>query len=127
MHSSSFLLSIFMIGTIILAPFYLLELRNQGGFEINIPNLSAILYLGLGASVICFLLWNISIHNLGAGRTALFGNLIPVFTSIEAVWILNEKITTTHLVSFVLVVGGLMTANIHKKFIYSIFSIGNKK
>ena len=127
MHSSSFLLSIFMIGTIILAPFYLIELKNQGGFEINTPNLSAILYLGLGASVICFLLWNISIHNLGAGRTALFGNLIPVFTSIEAVWILNEKITTTHLVSFVLVVGGLMTANIHKKFTYSIFSIDNKK
>ena len=127
MHSSSFLLSIFMIGTIILAPFYLMELKTKGGFDFNIPNLSAILYLGLGASVICFLLWNISISRLGAGRTALFGNLIPVFTSIEAVWILNEKITTTHLVSFVLVVGGLMTANIHKKFTYSIFSIDNKK
>ncbi|MGH2552102.1 MAG: DMT family transporter, partial [Chitinophagaceae bacterium] len=127
MHSSAFLLSIFMIGTLILAPFYLLELRIQGGFDFDIPNLGAILYLGLGASVICFLLWNISISRLGAGRTALFGNLIPVFTSMEAIWILNERITTIHLVSFILVVGGLAIANIHKKFIFSFFSIDNKK
>ena len=127
MHSAAFLISVFIIGTLILAPFYLMELNKRGGIAINIPNLSAILYLGLGASVICFLLWNISIKNLGAGRTALFGNLIPVFTSIEAVLILGEKITTIHLISFLLVIGGLMTANIYKKFTFSIFSFENKK
>jgi drug/metabolite transporter (DMT)-like permease len=92
----------------------LYELKNKGAFAINLSNLSSILYLGLGASVICFLIWNKAIRNLGAGRTALFGNLIPVFSSIEAVFLLNEKITSIYLISFILVVAGLAIANIKK-------------
>lgn len=115
MSSSSFLLSVFLIGTVLLAPFYFYEYQQQGGININWTNFSVILYLGLGASVICFLLWNVSISHLGAGRTALFGNLIPVFSSVEAVILLNEKITNIHIISFILVVTGLIIANIHKK------------
>ena len=103
-----------MLGTIILLPFYLFELKNEGGFAINGFNLSAILYLGIGASVICFLIWNKAIVALGSGRTALFGNLIPVFSSIEAVILLNEKITSIHIISFILVVAGLVIANLKK-------------
>jgi len=116
MTSSSFLLTIFLAGTLILGPFYYFEYRQEGGIQFNLSNLSVILYLGLGASVICFLLWNRSIHILGAGRTSLFGNLIPVFSSIGAVLILNEKITLFHYLSFILVVSGLVLANLKTKF-----------
>ncbi len=115
MSSRNFLFTVFLIGTIILLPFYLYELKIDGGFEMNMSNFGAILYLGLGASVICFLLWNISIANLGAGRASLFGNLIPVFSSIEAVIFLHEKITAIYLYSFILVVVGLIIANIQKR------------
>jgi drug/metabolite transporter (DMT)-like permease len=114
MNSTNFLFVIFLLGAIILLPFYLYELKEKGGFAFTISNLSSILYLGLGASVICFLIWNKAIRNLGTGRTALFGNLIPVFSSIEAVWLLNEKITFIHLISFILVVAGLVIANTKK-------------
>lgn len=114
MSSVNFLFVIFLMGTIILLPFYFYEFKNSGGFQINISNLSSILYLGLGASVISFLIWNKAIRNLGTGRTALFGNLIPVFSSVEAVILLNEKITSIHLISFILVVAGLVIANMKK-------------
>ena len=114
MHPVNFLFVIFFIGTLFLLPFYLYELNTSGGIEINFPNTFSILYLGLGASVICFLIWNKAITALGVGRTALFGNLIPVFSSIEAVILLNEKITTIHVISFILVVAGLVIANIKK-------------
>ena len=114
MHPVNFLFVIFLLGTVILLPFYLYELKNEGGFAINAFNLSAILYLGIGASVICFLIWNKAIVALGSGRTALFGNLIPVFSSIEAVFLLNEKITSIHIISFILVVAGLVIANLKK-------------
>jgi drug/metabolite transporter (DMT)-like permease len=114
MNPVNFLFVIFGIGTVILLPFYLYELKNTGGFAINLSNLSAILYLGLGASVICFLIWNKAIRNLGSGRTALFGNLIPVFSSIEAVILLNEKISSIHWISFILVVAGLVIASMKK-------------
>lgn len=112
MNSVNFLFIIFGLGTVILLPFYLYELKNSGGFEINLPNLASILYLGLGASVISFLIWNKAIKNLGTGRTALFGNLIPIFSSVEAVILLHEKITAVHLISFILVVAGLVIANL---------------
>ena len=114
MHPVNFLFVIFLLGTIILLPFYFFELKNEGGFLINAFNLSAILYLGIGASVICFLIWNKAIVALGSGRTALFGNLIPVFSSIEAVFFLDEKITSIHIISFILVVTGLVITNLKK-------------
>lgn len=115
MSSVNFLFAVFFLGTFMLIPFYLAEWNIKGGFAINISNIGAILYLGLGASVICFLLWNRSIANLGAGRASLFGNLIPVFSSIEAVILLNEKITWVHYSSFLLVFIGLVIANIQKR------------
>ena len=113
-HPVNFLFIVFLLGTIILLPFYLVELNKHGGIEFNIANFSTILYLGLGASVICFYIWNKAIAALGSGRTALFGNLIPVFSSIEAVFFLDEKITPVHIISFILVVSGLVIANLKK-------------
>lgn len=115
MSSKNFLFTVFAIGTVLLFPFFISELNTNGGIDISIPNLGAILYLGLGTSVICFLLWNISIANLGAGRASLFGNLIPVFSSIEAVLLLHEKVSWIHYSSFLLVFAGLLIANVQKR------------
>jgi drug/metabolite transporter (DMT)-like permease len=65
----------------------------------------------LGASVICFLIWNIAIRHLGAGRTALFGNLIPVFSSMEAVIFLHEDFAPFHITGMLLVCIGIIIAN----------------
>lgn len=118
-HPINFLFVIFLIGTLILLPFYLFEMKQIGGFTINTSNLFSILYIGIGASVISFWIWNIAIANLGAGTTALFGNLIPVFSSIEAVLFLQEKISSIHVISFSIVVIGLIIANLKKRIIGS--------
>ena len=115
MSSVHFLFTCFFIGTLLLVPFYVLELGEKGAFQITGKNIFFIIYLGLGTSVVAFLIWNEAIKRLGAGRTALFGNLIPVFSAIEAVILLNEKITWIHIGSFVLVVVGLIIANIQVK------------
>jgi drug/metabolite transporter (DMT)-like permease len=56
-----------------------------------------------------------AIARLGSGRTALFGNLIPVFSSIEAVMILGERVNLVQVLSFALVIVGLMIANLQKR------------
>lgn len=113
-HPVSFLFVVFSLGTLVLVPFYIQEYNREGGFATSLTNISVILYLGIGASVICFLVWNKAIGKLGAGRTALFGNLIPVFSSLEAVLILHETISWIHIVSFALVITGLIIANYRK-------------
>ena len=107
----NFLFVIFAAGTIMLFPAFVIESWVGVPTQWSLSLMSAILYLGAGTSVIAFLCWNIALHSLGAGRTVLFGNLIPVFSALEAVLLLGEKITQIHIISGVLVIAGLLIAN----------------
>ncbi|TAH14389.1 MAG: DMT family transporter, partial [Sphingobacteriia bacterium] len=105
-----FLMVIFGMGTAMLFPFYIGELIVSPAPNWNPTLIGSILYLGAGTSAIAFLCWNLAIQKLGAGRTVLFGNLIPVFSIIEAVLILGEKMSIAHLVSGTIVILGLTIA-----------------
>lgn len=106
-----FLFFTFLIGTVLLLPAYIVESAFSKPINWSFNTVAVFLYLGAGASVLSFLLWNRSIREMGAGRTALFGNLIPVFSTIEAVMLLGEKITYIHVISFLLVIVGLLVDN----------------
>lgn len=109
-----FLCVVMIIGTLLLIPAFLTEAHFTAPIEWDRNLILIVLYLGIGNSVICYLLWNKSIELLGAGRTALFGNLIPLFSSIEAVLMLGETINSVHLISAALIVTGLLLANLRK-------------
>lgn len=110
----NFLFVVFGLGTLLLVPFYIRETAVSQPVQWHVSTILIILYLGLAASVLCFWIWNIAIRNLGAGRAALFGNLIPVFSTLEAVLILGEQINWVHGLSFGLVITGLLLANLRK-------------
>jgi drug/metabolite transporter (DMT)-like permease len=107
----TFLLVTFVLGTLLIIPAWLWEMRSYPLVLWNHNLIWVIVYLGVGASVIAYFCWNLAIARLGAARTALFGNLIPIFSSIEASWILGETITLIHVISLVLVITGLIIAN----------------
>jgi len=107
----NFLFVIFSLGTLLVLPFYAWEVSSTAAVQWNYKLLLAVLYLGVGASVICFFIWNIAIGKLGAGRTALFGNLIPVFSSIEAALFLHEDFTRVHILSMIIIFTGIVLAN----------------
>lgn len=113
-HPLNFLFTVFATGTLIIFPFYLIELTHTNPVDWSINLVLIILYLGAGASVLAFLCWNMAIARLGAARTALFGNLIPVFSILEAVLILDEKITMVHVLSGALVIAGVVIANLKR-------------
>jgi drug/metabolite transporter (DMT)-like permease len=111
----AFLAVIFVLGTLCLLPFYLYEINHSPTVQWTRNMVSIILYLGIGNSIIAFFCWNASIAKLGASGTSLFGNLIPVFSTIEAVLFLGEAFTDIHLISGMLVITGLVIANIITK------------
>lgn len=110
----TFLFTIFIGGTLLLLPLFIAETIIMPAVVWDNYLVGSILYLGIGASVIGFLCWNAAIARIGSVRTALFGNLIPVISTLEAVWLLGEKITIVHLISGGLVIAGLVLANIKK-------------
>jgi drug/metabolite transporter (DMT)-like permease len=110
----TFLFVVFIGGTILLLPLFIIEQIVTPPVIWNGNLIGSILYLGIGASVVSFFCWNSAIARIGSVRTALFGNLIPIFSTLEAVWLLGETITLVHIVSGVLVITGLVIANLKK-------------
>lgn len=115
LSSINFLFVVFAAGTAMLLPFFIAELILAKPAQWSVSLWAVILYLGAGASVTAFLCWNLSIQKIGAGRTVLFGNLIPVFSVLEAVWLLGERINRIHIISGILVITGLVLANTVRK------------
>ena len=111
----NFLFLIFGIGTLLLLPLFIWEINNSIPVTWNLNLYAVIFYLSLGTSVVAYLCWNAAIGILGPSRTSLFSNLIPIFSSIEAVLILGEQITLVHLISGAMVITGLLLANIRKR------------
>ncbi len=69
--------------------------------------LSNILFLGLGASALCFVTWNLAVKALGAVKTSVYIYMVPVITVVTSVAILHEKITALAGVGTVLTLAGL--------------------
>lgn len=51
------------------------------------------IYLGLGASALCFVTWNFAVKMLGAVKTSVYIYMVPVITVITSALILGERIT----------------------------------
>jgi drug/metabolite transporter (DMT)-like permease len=60
---------------------------------LNFEVVSNLLFLGVVASSICFVVWNYTVDKLGVVKTNNYVYLIPAITLILSVLILNEKIT----------------------------------
>ena len=107
----SFLSVIFAVGTVLLLPFYIWDIMYAFPVKWSADVVYIILFLGIGSSVVAYLMWNEAIRRLGAGRTAIFGNLLPIFSSIEAALILQESFTGVHTGGMLLVFAGILLAN----------------
>lgn len=70
-------------------------------------NLFNILFLGVGASALCFVSWNYAVKVLGAVQTSVYIYMVPVITVVTSVIVLDEKITFISFVGIVLTMLGL--------------------
>lgn len=99
---------IFLWGLILMLPaLFFSDVRIGMERFANPVNLFNILYLGLGASALCFALWNWVVKVLGAVKTSVYIYMIPVITVIFASLILREKLTMLALAGTALTLGGL--------------------
>ncbi len=67
----------------------------------------ALLYVTVGSTLVATFWWNLAIQQVGASRTAVFGNLQPVFGVLLSWWILGEQLTAIQLIGGSLAVLGV--------------------
>jgi drug/metabolite transporter (DMT)-like permease len=71
----------------------------------------AVLYIGLGPTVVGFLSWNAGVRRLGPGGAMVFYNTLPLYGALLGTVFLGERIGAAHLLGGALiVVGGLWAA-----------------
>lgn len=66
-----------------------------------------IIFLGLGASAMCFVSWNLAVKILGAVKTSVYIYMVPVITVITSVLVLHEAITLLSVIGTFLTLAGL--------------------
>ncbi|AIQ48009.1 multidrug transporter [Paenibacillus sp. FSL R7-0273] len=85
---------VFFYGLLGMLPALLLSDFRFGLDRFRDPaNLGNLLFLGLGASALCFVTWNRAVGILGAVRTSVYIYLVPVITVAAAVLFLQEKLS----------------------------------
>ncbi len=99
------------IGWIALIPFALYEYIQVKPLHFNLVNISGLLYIGIFASFLAFLWWNKGVIQLGAGKAAVFLNLIPFFAALLSYLFLKDQLVHTQIIGGILIISGVMLAN----------------
>ncbi len=99
----------FFYGVLTAAPFMLVEQSHFPVAEVftNVPVLVNLLFLGIGASLIAYVMWAMTVKKVGALKANNYMYLQPVITLIFSALILGEAVTVIGCVGCGLVLGGL--------------------
>lgn len=99
----------FFYGILFMIPaLFLFDFQADLSRFTNITYLFNILYLGLGASALCFVTWNFAVKELGAVKTSVYIYMVPVITVVTSVLILHEQLTLLAGIGTVLTLIGLL-------------------
>jgi drug/metabolite transporter (DMT)-like permease len=72
------------------------------------PAWASVGYLAVGATVLAFLWWNVGLQRVGAGRTGVFTNLVPVSGVFLAWLVLGERLAPLQMAGGLVAVAGVV-------------------
>lgn len=102
--------ALIVLGWLMIVPFYLFELSLGYQVQVRPMTLAVIAYTAVCASLLAYYFWNMGVAALGAPTAGLFANLIPLFTAILGVALLEETFAWYHALGAVLIFAGIALA-----------------
>ncbi|MDA8680754.1 DMT family transporter [Euryarchaeota archaeon] len=99
-----------VIGLVMLTPIAAVETAVMGVSEPSFDGWVAILFLAIFSTVVSYVWFADGILTIGAGKSALYVYLVPIFGIYSGYLLLDEKLGASLLVAFVLIVGGVALA-----------------
>lgn len=102
---------IFFYGVLTILPAFLFRPWQSEVFVLLEPSvLFNLLFLGVLASLACFVVWNMVLKQLGTVRASNYIYLNPLFTLVGSAVFLGEQLTIVALMGAVLILGGVYWA-----------------
>ena len=103
---------VFFYGIVTVLPFFMINRFNyQPELFLRPAVWMNLAFLGVLASLICFVVWNIILKRLGTIQASNYLYLNPLFTMIAASLILNERITIYAICGVILVLAGVFLSS----------------
>lgn len=107
--SLSILSWISLFGWFFFIPFSILE--GPWNYTWDASSWAGIIYLAVLSTVVGYFLYIEGVSKIGAGRSAIFGNLVPVFGVLTSYLLLGENLSPWTAVSFLLILVGVLLVN----------------
>ena len=107
----SLLQVIISAGLILLLPAYLIEMALGHKVNINLPFVLTLSYVVLFPGLASFIFWIKGIALIGSNRSGIFLHLMPIFSTILAILIFQEKFMTFHLIGTIFIVTGIVLSS----------------
>ena len=102
---------VFFYGLLTILPFLGASMDSFSPAILGQPVVWAnLLFLGLVASLLCFLAWNLAINKLGNVTSTNYVYLNPIFTLLSAMLLLGERMTPLALVGSLAILAGVVWA-----------------
>ena len=98
-------------GLIIVFPQFLYEYSNEQLIKIDVNIVYTLIFLALFPSIGSYYCWAGAVSIIGANRAGIFLSLIPLFSTIMAIFFFNERFQLFHLIGSVLIILGLFLSN----------------
>ena len=111
----SLLQTIISVGVIFLLPAYLMEFALGYRASVHLPFVLTLTYVVLFPGLASFIFWIKGISIIGSNRSGIFLHLIPIFSTILAILIFEEKFMIYHLIGALLIITGIILSSKKKK------------
>ena len=98
-------------GLIFIFPFYFYESLSGSFYPNKKSDFFMIFYVAIFAGIFSFIFWNKGVSIIGANRAGIFLHLIPLFSSIWAIFILGERFSIYHAFGISFIIAGIILAN----------------
>ena len=102
-------------GLISVFPQFLYEYSNGQLIKLDSNMVYTLIFLALFPSIGSYYCWAGAVSIIGANRAGIFLSLIPLFSTIMAIFYYNEQFQFFHLIGAILIVVGLFLANKENK------------
>jgi len=102
---------VIMTGLIFLIPIYILEMSFGSQIVLDKPFILTLSYVVIFPGLASFFFWIKGISIIGANRAGVFLHLMPVFGSVMAIFLFNEKFMFYHLLGAIFIIAGITLSN----------------
>ena len=98
-------------GLIFIFPQFIYEFSQGQTIDFNMNLFYILIFLALFPSIGSYYCWAGAVSIIGANRAGIFLSLIPLFSTIMAIFFYNEQFQFFHLIGAILIILGLFLSN----------------